>query len=188
MRPTEQLRNEHEGVLLALRILEAICDAAGRDRRPDHKHLDQLLEFLRVFVDRCHHGKEEDLLFPAMVAVGVPKDAGPVAVMLAEHQQGRGYIKAMAEAVAAFKGGDPKAVKAVVQNAGLYITLLRQHIEKENHVLFRMAEAQLSKATQDELLAEFERIEKERIGEGRHEQFHQMLHDLSAVYLPSEQE
>jgi hemerythrin-like domain-containing protein len=71
MKVSEDLHNEPEGVLLSLKILEKIC---AIDRLPIQP-VEQLLEFFRIFVDKCHHGKEEDLLFPALeaVGVGVPK-------------------------------------------------------------------------------------------------------------------
>jgi len=146
-------------------------------------HLERIVEFFRVFADKCHHGKEEDLLFPAMEKAGVPKEGGPIGVMLAEHQQGRGFIKCMAEALDRQKKGDPKALPSYAENARNYIALLAQHINKEDNVLFPMGEKVLSKKTQEELVEGFEKIEVERIGEGTHEEFHKLLHHLQEVYL-----
>ena len=96
MTPAEQLKEEHQGILLMLRILEKVAAKLGAKGKLDLKHLERIVEFFRVFVDKCHHGKEEDLLFPEMEKAGVPKEQGPIGVMLAEHQQGRGYIRGMA--------------------------------------------------------------------------------------------
>ena len=79
------------------------------------EHFDSILEFLKVFVDKCHHAKEEELLFPASVVAGVPK-AGPIAVMLHEHDTGRNYIKAMNAAFAGYMAGDISLSKEIVQN------------------------------------------------------------------------
>jgi len=182
MKATEQLINEHEGVKVMLNILEQVCRQLEADGNLNKEHFDGILEFLKVFVDKCHHGKEEDLLFPALVAAGVPKD-GPIAVMLQEHEMGRNYIKAMSDVYAAYVGGDKPSYKAIRQNALAYITLLRNHIEKENNVLFVMADSLLSEKIQDELFEGFESIEKERIGVGKHEEFHGLLKKLSTMYL-----
>ncbi len=183
MTPGEQLREEHQGILLMLRILEKVSTKVEAKERVDPTHLERIVEFLRVFADKCHHGKEEDLLFPALEKAGVPKEQGPIGMMLAEHQQGRGYIRGMAEALDRNQKGNPKALADYAENARNYIALLTQHIEKEENILFPMGEKVLSKKTQEELVEGFEKIEVERIGEGTHEEFHKLLHHLREVYL-----
>jgi hemerythrin-like domain-containing protein len=183
MTPGEQLREEHQGILLMLRILEKVAAKLEAKEKVDLNHLERIVEFFRVFADQCHHGKEEELLFPAMEKAGVPKDQGPIGVMLAEHQQGRGFIRGMAGALDRQKKGDPKALPSYAENARNYIVLLTQHINKEDNVLFPMGEKVLSKKTQEELVEGFEKIETERIGEGTHEEFHKLLHQLRDIYL-----
>lgn len=180
MKPTEQLKAEHEGVKLMLRILGKVC---AKPDEINQEHFAKMLEFLKVFVDKCHHGKEEDLLFPAMEKAGVPKEGGPIGVMLIEHQQGRGYIKGMSEAFDKLKEGERKASVKIAENGASYSALLTQHIDKENNILFPMADKVLSKATQDKLNEEFEKLEVERIGLGKHEEFHKLLHQLKEIYL-----
>lgn len=184
MKATQQLKDEHEGIKIMLRILEQVCrqlEAAGNLNKG---HFEGILEFLSVFVDRCHHGKEEELLFPALIAAGVPKE-GPVAVMLHEHEMGRNYVKAMSQAHAAYLAEDGSSSEDIVQNARDYIALLKDHIEKENKVLFVTADSRLSEKTQNRLFEGFETIEAERIGVGRHEEFHDLLEKLSGIYLNS---
>lgn len=184
MKATQQLKDEHEGIKIMLRILEQVCrqlEAAGILNKG---HFEGILEFLSVFVDRCHHGKEEELLFPALIAAGVPKE-GPVAVLLHEHEMGRNYVKAMSQAHAAYLAEDGSSSEDIVQNARDYIALLKDHIEKENKVLFVTADSRLSEKTQNRLFEGFETIEAERIGVGRHEEFHDLLEKLSGIYLNS---
>jgi len=182
MKATQQLKDEHEGVKIMLNILEQVCQELEAGESLNKEHFDGILEFLRVFVDKCHHGKEEDLLFPALIAVGVPKE-GPIAVMLHEHELGRRYVKAMSEAYATYLAADKPTRKDIIQNGHGYISLLRDHIERENNVLFVMADSCLSEKRQDELFEGFEKIEEERIGVGKHEQFHGLLEKLSQLYL-----
>ena len=183
MTPAGQLKEEHQGILLMLRILEKVAAKLEAGEEVDLNHLERIVEFFRVFADKCHHGKEEDLLFPEMVKAGVPKERGPIGVMLAEHQQGRGFIRGMAEALDRRKKGDAKALPSYAENARNYIALLTQHINKEDNVLFPMGEKVLSRKTQEEMMEGFEKIEVERIGEGTHEEFHKLLHQLRDVYL-----
>ncbi len=183
MTPTEQLQEEHQGITLMLKILESVCAKMEAKERVDPNHLEQIVEFFRVFADRCHHGKEEDLLFPEMEKAGVPKERGPIGVMLAEHTQGRGFVKGMDEAATRYKQGDPRGRKDFVENARNYISLLTQHIQKENNILFPMGERVLAKKTQEKLFEGFENLEREKIGAGTHEAFHRLLHELQEIYL-----
>ena len=77
MKATDQLLDEHKGVLLMLTILEKVSEKLATEGSLEKKHLEGMLEFFRVFVDKCHHGKEEDLLFPAYEAAGIPKKMAP---------------------------------------------------------------------------------------------------------------
>lgn len=181
MKATQELRDEHEGVKIMLDILGQVCQRLEAAGNLDKGHFEGILEFLKVFVDRCHHGKEEDLLFPALVDAGVPKE-GPIEVMLTEHEMGRKYVRAMGEAFSAFAQGSKSSSQDIVQCGRDYIALLNAHIEKENNVLFVMADKLLSEEKQDQLFEGFEKIEEERIGAGKHEEFHHLLEKLSGIY------
>lgn len=183
MKATDQLREEHKGILLMLSILEKVSAKLDTEGFLDTAHLEGTLEFLSVFVDTCHHGKEEELLFPAYEAAGIANENGPIGVMLAEHAEGRGYVKNMTAAFSGLKKGENFSAARIVENAGSYIKLLKQHIDKENTVLYPMGDALLSVEKHKELLSGFDRIEDERVGRGRHEQFHAMLDRLKEIYI-----
>ena len=183
MTPTEQLKEEHEGIQLMLKILDAVCRRLESGERVEAEHLEKILEFIRVFADKCHHGKEEDLLFPEMEKAGVPKEHGPIGVMLLEHGKGRDSVRGMGEALEGYKRAEASASSRFVENARNYIALLAQHIDKENKVLFPWGERVLSAEQKERLLEAFETLEHERIGEGKHEEFHQLLRQLKDVYL-----
>lgn len=175
MKATEILKEEHRAIELMLEILEKIAQKLEKGGKINPQHLQRILEFIKVFADRCHHGKEEDLLFPAMEKAGIPKEGGPIGVMLADHEAGRSYVRGMSQNI-----GNPAKFAA---NARGYIAVLRDHIPKENDILYPMAEMHLSAKAQKELLPAFEKIEKERIGPGKHQEFHRLLENLQAVYL-----
>ena len=184
MKPIEDLKMEHEAVKITLRVLDSICKEAEKSGElANPEHLEQLIEFFTTFVDRCHHGKEEELLFPALEEVGVSSEGGPIGVMLKEHQQGRDAVAKMKAALVRYRDGDRKTVGDLVHHARAYITLLNQHIDKENNVLFVLADNNLSKEKQVELWEGFERIETQKIGAGKHEAFHQMIESLEKIYL-----
>ncbi len=177
MRPTEQLKEEHKAIKLMLKVLEAVCTRLENKEVIPEGHFEKIIEFIKVFANKCHHGKEEDLLFPALEEAGIPKEGGPIGVMLMEHDTGRSYVKGMSESIVS------KDFNKFIENSRGYIELLNQHIDKEDNILYMMADMHLSSSKQEELLKQFERVERERISAGKHEEFHELIHHLKEVYL-----
>jgi hemerythrin-like domain-containing protein len=184
MKPIEDLKTEHEAVKITLKVLDRILsDAEISGQFTSPRHLEELMEFFQVFVDQCHHSKEEELLFPALQEIGVSKEDGPIGVMLHEHQLGRDYVAKMKAALVNYNNGAQGARQDLIRHGKAYIKLLVEHIDKENTVLFPLAEKHLSSKKQGELWAGFEKIETDKIGEGKHEAFHAMIESLHANYL-----
>src|SRR5271166_1168175 len=159
MKPTEILSGEHRIIEQVLDCLEKIAQNCATEGRLDKTSADQALDFFRNFADRCHHGKEEAHLFPAMEAKGFPHQGGPTGVMLSEHEQGRAHIRGMAEAIDRDAAGEREAVPCFVAHARGYVGLLREHIEKEDYSLFTMANQALTEDDQQKLLEAFEHVE-----------------------------
>jgi len=172
MTPTEELKHEHKVILL---VLEGAKRQAALPEGPKPEIMSEMIEFFVNFVDRCHHTKEEKHLFPKMEEHGVRREGGPIGVMLLEHAQGRNLVAVMREGLAA--GNDLAGLK---KNLLSYASLLQSHISKENEVLFIMADNALTKEEQQNLSRAFARIEAEEMGEGVHEQYHQLAHRLAA--------
>jgi len=179
-RAIEDLMHEHEAILFALEILDAIGQRMAAGEAVDPADLAAFIGFLQEFADKCHHGKEEGMLFPALVAAGVPQQDGPVGVMLHEHTLGRQWIHDMDASLR-----PTLDASAFVRAARGYADLLRAHVQKENEVLFPMAERLLSAARLDALFEAFEAHEEQVIGAGRHEQLHGLLKAWKAKYLPA---
>jgi len=170
MKATEILMEEHRVIE---RVLDALEKAAQRletgQMRPGF--FVDAAEFIKGFADGCHHKKEEGVLFVAMTAHGIPQQGGPIGVMLAEHEQGRAFTRGMREAAQKLEAGDGSAREAVLANARGYAGLLRQHIMKEDKILFPMADQVIPPAGQEKVAEDFERVEKEETGAGVHEKY-----------------
>jgi len=179
MTPTETLKHEHQIILLALGAAEKEVSSIEATGRVHAERVEQMLDLFPNFADRCHHAKEEKLLFVRMGERGMPVQGGPIAVMLQEHEMGRRFLRAAAEALPQARSGDAGAVAAVRDALGGYARLLRAHIHKEDNILFPMADQLFSPEDQRELAEAFDRVEAEEIGEGVHDKYHQMAHDLA---------
>lgn len=161
------LMHEHGLILNALTALEERLAALERGITADRVFFGNAVEFLRTFADRCHHGKEEDILFTMMVEeLDYPRDGGPVAVLTTEHRQGRELIRGIAEAAAALET-DPTAAKKIVENGRGYIQLLRTHIDREDTIVFPMVEQFLDDSDQARLAGKFAQFERQEIESGR---------------------
>ena len=162
--PIDRLQTEHRIIEKALHALTGMCDRLERGERVDPDAFDRMFEFLSMFADRRHHQKEEQCLFPALGLHGVPRDRGPIGVMLQEHCTGRALIAHMKRAANLYKDSDPKAVKQFIDAARAYVDLLTEHIQKEDNVLFRLAQTLLDARSMQELQDEFDLAEAELPG------------------------
>jgi hemerythrin-like domain-containing protein len=176
MKATEILMAEHRVIEQVLNCLEKIADQAEANGKLDAASGRDAVTFFRTFADKCHHGKEEAQLFPAMEAKGYPRNGGPTGVMIHEHEFGRERVRVMDVAI------EKADVKEFVENARLFIGMLRQHIEKEDHCLFRMANEAFGDEDQEKLLLAFEKVEREDIGTGTHEKFRKLADDLARKF------
>jgi len=179
----EQLKEEHQAILLMLKIMEAACKKleAGEDVSKDD--LNDMVKFIKEFADKSHHLKEEDLLFPAMEEVGIPREGGPIGVMLSEHTMGRDYVKGISMGIEEYAKGNTSAANQIIENARNYSSLLSNHIYKEDNILYPMAEMRISKEKHNDLLKEFERVDSEKIGLDKQKELIAILNNLEDTYL-----
>ena len=133
-KPTQILSDEHRVIERVLAALEGLTQrpVAGDNWR-------KALDFFRCFADQCHHFKEEKVLFPALEAHGIPREGGPIGVMLLEHEEGRAHVRAMAAAVEQLESSDVEVTETLLNHARAYFALLREHIQKEEDILLNCA-------------------------------------------------
>jgi len=175
MRSTDILQSEHRVIEQVMGCLEKIADQALAKGELDETSAQQGLDFFQTFADGCHHGKEEHYLFPMMESRGFPRNGGPTGVMLHEHEEGRQHVRAM-QAAAARQAG---ALRDFACHAHAYVDLLRQHIFKEDHRLFPMANQVFSPEDQACLLDRFAQVEHDDVPAGMHEKYLELADSLA---------
>ena len=166
MQATTILKQEHDVIERVLSMLDSVVAAARRGEEVPADFARWSIGFFRQFADGCHHHKEEEALFPLLVRRGLPKEGGPVGVMLSEHELGRQLIREMEAAL----DETPRNNARFADAAGQYVSLLRQHIWKENNVLFQMAERLLSREDDAQLLESYKQSVCQTHGRALHEQ------------------
>lgn len=171
MEATNILMDEHKVIERVIAALETAASRLGSGQTVRPGFFIDASEFIKGFADGCHHKKEEGVLFPAMEAAGVPRDGGPIGAMLSDHEAGRLFNRNMRAAAERLAAGDQSAGAEIERNALGYARLLRQHIMKENMVLFPMADRVIPVGKQSEVAEAFEHIEHEETGAGVHEKY-----------------
>lgn len=156
--PIDQLMDDHELILQVLDKMEAAIGRIARGEAVNAEHWRYFLGFCRDFADGIHHQKEEQVLFPALVKAGLPVEDGPIGCMLHEHEEGRGRIQGMEASIDSYARGNLAAKSALCEEAQAYIALLRNHIAKENQVLFMMANRLLSIIEKSKMSDQFTEI------------------------------
>ncbi|MFQ5706608.1 MAG: hemerythrin domain-containing protein [bacterium] len=181
MRATDILFEEHRIIMKVLECLQRIVEEAEGNGRLNGESADTALDFFRNFADGCHHAKEEDRLFVVLEEQGIPREGGPIGVMLMEHDHGRRYVRGMADSAEKATQGEPQAIQSFAENARDFMVLLRNHIDKEDQVLFPMAVETLRDQAKQALFFDFKRIEAEAGGK-RHSHYLEVARKLCEQY------
>ena len=156
---TTALVDEHRLILRMLTVLERNARLTKEGEYSDYRFYLGAVDFIRNYADRFHHAKEEDVLFEALVANGMPRQNSPVAAMLLEHEQGRAFVRAMEEAAQAALRGEPGQDGVIAANALGYLELLREHIAKEDEILYPLAERLIPDSLRESIIAAYDAAE-----------------------------
>ncbi len=184
MDPIETLMNEHRLIERGIDALLSFADEVRRKSSDEREELGKFVTFIREFADGIHHGKEENILFATMVEAGFPGDGGPIAVMLMEHTEGRGYVQALAELQLQDAPWTDEDRQTLADAAYGYGNLLRQHIHKEDAILYPMAEQRLPPHFMNRVADECEKFEAYKASSGEHDRLHRLADDLVARHAP----
>lgn len=167
-------------MLLVLEAMEYEVSAIGRSGSVCPDRVSGIVAFMLEFVDACHHRKEEEALFPALLQRSQAA-VGPVNLMLRQHTLCREAVYAVARALP--DCGDASAQAAVARGLAACARLLHGHIAEEDNVLYPLAEWVLRRPEQRIVAQELARIEAEQLGPQGYERYRALAYDL--VRMPA---
>jgi hemerythrin-like domain-containing protein len=176
-KPTKILEEEHHFIQKVVGAMAVLAETLEAGKEVEVKTLHEIVDFMRTFADKCHHGKEETHLFPALEKKGVPMRGCPLGILIAEHEKGRSLVSELAKAAEAHTTEIPLARESLVKSLRALTDLYPNHIWKEEYLAFPMADKILSAEEQDDLYEKFELVEKE-IGLDVHQRFEQFAERL----------
>jgi hemerythrin-like domain-containing protein len=177
MKSTKLLMADHEIILRALLVLDEMVMETEHGKEINNDDIRSLLTFFRDFADGCHHVKEEAIFFPALMQASRAFQDGPLSIIGYEHKHGRALTSTMSESLDRDKKED------FLMYAHRYIDLMTEHMDKENDVLFDIANQTLSDEEDDKVADDFERFGKTTIGMQTQECAHDMIESLASKYL-----
>lgn len=175
--PFHKLKHEHRIIEQGLRALNGICLRLHVGEPIPSNALSRVVEFIKTFADHFHHRKEEEHLFPALERQGIQREGGPLGMMEREHEIERQLLAELDSAIAAYQSGDEEAGLHFAEAARRYTDHLIGHVQKEDNVLFRIAEEIMDEEEQESLMEAFKRAEAE-MGEGVLEHYERMAAEL----------
>lgn len=174
---TKNLEHDHEHILRLIEIMERMT----KSDKVDIRHCELVVEIIRNYADGLHHAKEEEILFSLLSKRGIPVQGGPIGVMLVEHELGRSFVRGMADNIIKYKAGEIEEMTEIFSNMLGYAELLRNHINKENTILYRIANQVFTEEDKQSLIEQFNRIEFEN-EKGKIGDFISKIDNLDVAY------
>ena len=180
--PADTLRAEHETMQGLLSVLDGMAARLRSDVPVPREDLADVMTVIVEFADRCHHAKEEDVLFPALASASPQVGAEIARRLTSDHQAFRKIAASLRESV-------PRAGRSRVARDQLgkllstYARVLREHVEIEEQTLLPEFERAMEFAARQRIAEEFERLEREDVGLGMHEAYDAIVRRLGRTYV-----
>tara|TARA_Y100000590_G_scaffold444260_1_gene574804 strand:- start:2900 stop:3454 length:555 start_codon:yes stop_codon:yes gene_type:complete len=174
---TESLRKDHKLIEKVLQALDATIKLLKDGKKIPEQILLPTIDFTQNFTDVCHHGKEEEVLFPALEKTGMPTHMGPIRMMLLDHERTKQIAEKIEEASKKYLETEDSV--DLILALEVYVEHVTEHLWKENNRLFMMAEVRLNHATKDvdKKLGEIEEKKLNELGKSRTE-YEQLAENL----------
>lgn len=175
---------EHENIRRMLKVIRKLCYRVMTNSDFDIADLPRIIDFVRTYADKHHHGKEEDILFETMnKEIEKLAKSGAITGMYIEHDMGRLYMGNLEKAINRFKSGDDESRLDIIANAISYTDLLDRHIEKENTAMYRFAENMLNDSSKAFIEEECKKVETSATEAGLQKKYIGLIEELEKKYL-----
>lgn len=175
MIPIGPLMREHRLIERMIRLMEDELRRIREENRADTDFIESAVDFIRTYADRCHHGKEEDILFRDLLTKPLSSEHERIIRELTEeHVYGRKLAGRLVEARERYIGGDGEALKDLETHLNELVQFYPNHIEKEDKHFFYPCMDYFSKEEQNRMLQEFWDFDRTLI----HEKYDKMVETL----------
>ena len=166
MLPIGPLMIEHRLIEKMITLIKKEIDRCERQKNINPEFIDLAVDFIRTYADRCHHGKEENILFRDLNKKPLSSELKQVMEeLIEEHLLGRKTVADLVEAKERYLKGDQEALSIILNRMQFLVDFYPKHIEKEDKVFFPASRAYFTDAEDQAMLAEFWEFDRKMIHE-----------------------
>lgn len=178
MMPIGPLMIEHRLIERMIAVMDKSIKKFEKENKADIRLIDTAIDFIRVYADKCHHGKEEHILFRDLKKKKISPDLDKILnELIAEHVTGRLFLGRLAEETGKYSNGDGNALIGIIENSKFLIDFYPRHIEKEDKHFFIPCMQYFSQAEQDKMLAEMWEFDRKMI----HQKYNDVVSSLEQI-------
>jgi hemerythrin-like domain-containing protein len=166
MLPAGPLMIEHRLIERMIRLMEQESENIEKTEKVDVDFIDTAVDFLRTYADKCHHGKEEDILFARLTRKPMmPEHKRTMDELLEDHVLARQTVRTLVDANQAYRKGDSTAMAEIVRRLKILTDLYPKHIRKEDKGFFVPCMDYFTKEERDAMLNDFFEFDRRMIHE-----------------------
>lgn len=174
------LTKEHHLIRDYIDKIQVAAEVYSWGEQPSTEFFELMFQFSDTFIEKYHHIKEEEVLFPFLVKKLDGELDGAFRALQNQHKQARLSFKEMRRCLKGYEKGDETLTSMFWRNLGNYNSFLRAHLNRENHLFFPLVERKLSKAERDELEQKFA-VEENKLGKGYLENCQKILQQMTKL-------
>jgi len=182
MTPTENLINEHKKINELLDIMSKIALKIKSKDVFYPNDVEEVVKYLINIIENSHHGKEDDVFYPELISSGIPKETAPLSIINYEHLISVNYLKDISSCVVNCKIGNDFSGELLADSLTNYVIAIKNHIQREEEIVFPIANEVFSIEKQNEILQRFEVIEQKYISNSFNDQFDELLNKFKNKY------
>lgn len=178
MNPIYELKREHDSILIVLSAMKRLATEILKNKQVDLFRIAQIIEFLKTYIDHCHHDKEEEILFPSLSESNPPWLTDTLHLLMDEHIIARGYIKSIEANLHEYLAGHAYAIESLATSMLHFITLEETHIKTENQAILPLAEKYFNRLKLESISLDFNKIQKRDIVHFQNLEYYILLRKL----------
>ena len=177
MMPIGPLMIEHRLIERAVPLMKKELKRIDEENSADCEFILSIVDFFRTYADRCHHGKEEDILFKALKKKDLkPEHKKILDELLSEHVYARETVGKLIKARVEYLKGSKNAIGGIKDQLNKLIDLYPRHIAKEDKRFFIPVMDYFAQKEQDEMLDVMRRFDMNLI----HEKYGNIIKNMEA--------
>jgi hemerythrin-like domain-containing protein len=183
MKPTDNLITEHKEICELLNIMSVIAENIKSKDVFYPNDVDEIIDSMIILLDKSHHGKEEDVFYPELILSGILKEKAPLSINNNEHMLAKRYLNEISSCVVNCKIGIDFSGELLADSLANCVDVIHNHIQREEEIVFPLANEAFSIEKQNEIYKKFEDIEQKNIRHNFNDHLNKLVNNLNNKYL-----